>query len=327
MSQLIRQLQVDIDLAALSGAIVIESSGISSSLDSDLYTLVSGDILSASGACIIESSGIASSLDSDLYTLVSGDIAAAVSGIAPGASGSINGLSDVDTTTDPPANNEVLKWNGSNWVPAVYNASFTFSIASFSDTGGSTTVEIGTGEWKAIGAVSFSATYNNGPATSGYVTQGAWASLILAGAGFEGPTVSTESVDYPSVGSSRTFTLHATDGETSPTNNNTYVFYNYRYWGVDSNTSLNEAQIEALAGSELSNNNNKTFTVTAAAGEYLYYCYPTRLGTSSFTVGGFEGGFEAPDTVSVTNSKSFTEDYYVYRSTNSGLGETTVVVT
>jgi len=243
-----------------------------------------------------------------------------------GPSGSINGLADCDTTTDLPANNEVLKWNGTNWVPAVYNASFTFSIASFTDTGGATTVEIGTGEWKAIGAISFSSTYNNGPASNGYITQGAWSNLTLTGGAFQGPTVSTESVDYPSVGGTRTFTLNATDGTTNVTNNNTYYFYAYRYWGVSSNTSLTEAQIEALAGSDLVNNNNKTFSVTAAAGEYIYWSYPKRLGTSTFTVGGFEGGFEAPSTVSVTNSKGVTEDYYSYRSTNSGLGTTTVGV-
>ena len=242
------------------------------------------------------------------------------------ASGSINGLSDVDTVTDVAAKNEVLKWNGTNWVPAVYNASFTFSIASFTDTGGTNTIEVGTGEWKGVGAISFSASYNNGPATGGYITQGGWSNLTLDGAGFTGPTVSTETVDYPSVGGSRTFTLHATDGETSPTNNNTYYFYAYRYWGVSSNTSLTESQIEALAGSDLVNNNNKTFTVTAAVGEYIYWSYPKRLGTSTFTVGGFEGGFEAPETVSVTNSKGVTEDYYSYRSTNSGLGTTTVGV-
>jgi hypothetical protein len=30
---------------------------------------------------------------------------------------SINGLSDVDTATTPPASGDVLKWNGTNWVP------------------------------------------------------------------------------------------------------------------------------------------------------------------------------------------------------------------
>lgn len=32
---------------------------------------------------------------------------------------SINALSDVDTTTTPPTNGQVLKWNGTNWVPGI----------------------------------------------------------------------------------------------------------------------------------------------------------------------------------------------------------------
>lgn len=36
-----------------------------------------------------------------------------------GTVGSINILTDVDTTTTPPTVGQVLKWNGSNWVPAV----------------------------------------------------------------------------------------------------------------------------------------------------------------------------------------------------------------
>ncbi len=223
------------------------------------------------------------------------------------------------------ATNDVMKYNGTDWVVVDHNVSFTFSIASFTDNGGSSPVEIGTGEWKAIGALSFSATYSNGPATGGYVSHTGWSNLPLDS--YVGPTVSTESVAYPSVGGSRVFTLNSTNGTTSTTNSNTYVFYNYRYWGVDSNTSLNEAQIEALAGSELSNTNVKSITVTAGVGEYIYYSYPSRLGTSTFTVTGFEGGFESPDTVSVTNSKGFTEDYYVYRSTNSNLATVTVEVT
>src|SRR3972149_387067 len=30
----------------------------------------------------------------------------------------IDAVTDVDTTTDPPTLSEVLKWNGTNWVPA-----------------------------------------------------------------------------------------------------------------------------------------------------------------------------------------------------------------
>jgi hypothetical protein len=68
------------------------------------------------------------------------------------------------------------------------------------------------------------------------------------------------------------------------------------------------------------------FTVTSNA-QYLYYALPKRLGTVTFKVGGFEGGFKNPEVVSVTNSSGYTEDYYVYRSTNTLNGSITVDVT
>ncbi len=98
------------------------------------------------------------------------------------------------------------------------------------------------------------------------------------------------------------------------------------YWGWHTDTSADEDTIEGLTGgsSANSNDNTRTFTVTAGASEYIWYCYPLRLGTVTFFVGGFEGGFESPETVSVTNVNGWSEDYYAYRSTNANLGETEV---
>jgi hypothetical protein len=240
-----------------------------------------------------------------------------------------------DVEAGPPSKNDVLKFNGAQWKHVPEGTSFTFSIATFLDTGGASPVEIGVGTWKAIGAISFSASYNNGPAIATPTVQlsgrfAAWASPLsmTTAPDYEGPTVSVEAIAYPSAPSSNAaiITLSATDGVDPDTDTNVYYFYNNRHWGVDSSTSLDEAGIEGLANKELSNSRAKTFTVTAAAGEYIWYCYPTRLGTATFTVGGFEGGFESPLTVSVTNPSGYTENYYAYRSTNAGLGSTTVVV-
>jgi len=240
----------------------------------------------------------------------------------------LDNLSDVDGT-DTPDKNDHLVWDGSQWTYSPDGTTFTFSIATFTDTGGSAVVEIGTGTWKAIGAVSFSATYNNGPATDGVVNLGEWGGdLTLTGGSFEGPTVNTEAITYPAVDGTRVLQLQATDGSDPDTNNNTYYFRNNRYWGVTTTASgYSEADIEGLAGNDLSNTRVKTFTVIPGAGEYIVYSYPSRLGSATFTVGGFEGGFESPETVSVTNTSSYTEDYYIYRSTNSNLGSTEVVVT
>jgi hypothetical protein len=251
---------------------------------------------------------------------------------AVGGGGDIDDLNDVDTTTSAPSKDHVLKWNGTNWVPAVYNASFTFSINTFTCTSGgnSTVFEAGVNgnTWKAIGAMSFSASYNNGPATGGYVSHTGWSNLTMGGAGYVGPTTNATAVTYPAVAGFKQFTLNATDGVSPTTSTITYYFYNYRFWGISTvSIGWTEAQIEGLASNELSNNKGKSFTVTAGVNDYIMYAYPKRLGTVTFTVGGFEGGFEAPATLSITNPSGCVEDYYVYRSTNKNLGTVTVVAT
>ena len=75
-----------------------------------------------------------------------------------------------------------------------------------------------------------------------------------------------------------------------------------------------------------SSNKTRTITVDAGAGEYIIYAYPKRLGTVEFWVGQFEGGFDAPVEQQLTNSYGLTEAYYVYKSENANLGETTIEI-
>ena len=71
----------------------------------------------------------------------------------------------------------------------------------------------------------------------------------------------------------------------------------------------------------------KTFTVTAGAGEYVWYACPVRYGSPVFKVGGFEGGFDLVNaSASYTNPSGYTENYQVWRSTNANLGTMTVTV-
>jgi len=253
---------------------------------------------------------------------------------------SMDDLSDADTTTDPPARSQVLKWNGTNWVPgtAGNTTEFNLTIASFSD-GISATQEIGSGTWKAIGALSFTASYTNGPPTSATVqiTAGvsAWSSALDMGSPtYAGPTVSTEAVGYPTPSGashgSITFTLTASDGTDTPTSTQTVTFGNKRFWGVSTTASgYVEADVEGLASSELATARTKSsFTTTAGSGEYVLFAYPTREGTATFTDNdsGFAFAMESPETVSVTNASGYTENYYVYRSTNPNLGAVNVEV-
>jgi len=266
-----------------------------------------------------------------IYIYVEGDTATRVSirGLSfPASIGSVDNHDDVDTISDTPNKNEVLKWNGSNWVPAVYNASFTFSISGFSDAQSSTQL-IGSGEWKAAGDITFTASYSNGPPDpTPYVSHSGWDNLNMTGDGYVGPTVSGEAVDYPGSVGSLTWTLHATDGETPDTANQSVTFINYLWYGTTEKTdTFTEADVEA--GTEiLSNDETRTWPeITTGAGEYMLISYPSRLGSVTFWVGGFEGGFEDAETVELTNSAGFTENYYVYRSTNANLGATVVTTT
>lgn len=123
----------------------------------------------------------------------------------------------------------------------------------------------------------------------------------------------------------KTFTLMATDERKTFSKSISFNFKYGRYWGVNAKKILNNSDIASL-NKELSNGRGKTFTVSCGEGLYIYYCYPMSWGAATFSVGGFVGGFELVDTVSFSNSYDYASDYYVYRSTNHSLGDTTVTV-
>lgn len=216
-----------------------------------------------------------------------------------------------------------LCFDGTNWVAVANGGNCAFSIASFGNSL-SATQEIGTGVWKASGTINFTATYSNGPPTSSTITFSGWVTPLHLSSPFTS-TTSVSSVHYPAVAGTVVFTLNARKDSTTDTDTITHTFVNRRFFDVTTLTgSYTEAQVEAL-DSELSNSKAKTFSLTAGSGEYLIWASPTRLGTVTFTVGGFEGGFNSPETVSLTNASGYTENYYVYRSVNSNLGTVNIV--
>jgi len=133
------------------------------------------------------------------------------------------------------------------------------------------------------------------------------------------------------IGEYVTFRLTATVDGVEKTKDVTLTYYNERLWGVSTNAAIDtDAEIDTFHDSqnkEISNTRVKTFTVTAGAGEYIYYIIPSRFGTPTFKVGGFEGGFSLIATVSHSNCRGYTENYDVWRSDNPNLGTVTVEVT
>ena len=97
-------------------------------------------------------------------------------------------------------------------------------------------------------------------------------------------------------------------------------FYNKYFWGCASiPTTVDSAFIKSLSNSDWAKTKALSFAPTCPANQYIWYAYPKRLGGATMFMGGFEGGFEPVQTISVTNSFGFIEDYYVYRSTNAGV--------
>lgn len=254
---------------------------------------------------------------------------------------SINKLIDVDTSSDAPQRDEVLKWNGSNWVPATYNTTFVFSIASFSD-GESTTQLIGTGEWKAKDSMSYTATYTNGPPTTTWITIGYNSTTYsksgtvgeMTGPAYTTGTNSVKAISYPSAKDQYLrFRLSSQAGSDTDTETETAIYFrNYTYYGkLNKNTSITETDIETLTGT-LSGTPVGTYSITAGAGEFLILAYPATYsnvpsgsnyesdGGTGFLFNGVSCAFSGSSYVSVTNSAGYTENYKVYTSNLSNLG-------
>ena len=137
---------------------------------------------------------------------------------------------------------------------------------------------------------------------------------------------SLREITYDLISENTDYVLNATsNNDIDKTKTISLKFYNGIYYGKSNNTNYNAQLISSLT-KVLSNSKNRTITVNASDGEYIYYCVPTRLGQCNFNVGGFDGGFDKVATIDYMNSNSYTEQYDIYKSTNAGLGNTTITI-
>lgn len=103
------------------------------------------------------------------------------------------------------------------------------------------------------------------------------------------------------------------------------LFRNGAYYGAGNPASIDNAFILSLT-KVLTGSSARTISVNAGTGQYIWYAIPARFGTPTFTVGGFTGGFTLLETMDFTNASGYTESYNVYRSDNTSLGDTTIVI-
>jgi hypothetical protein len=236
-----------------------------------------------------------------------------------GSGGALDDLSDVSTSGE--STNDVLMFNGSEWVAVPEGTTFTFSVSSFSD-GVTSPVLIGTGEWKAIGALTFTASYSNGPATAAHVDKTApgWTNDLTFSSPYTSKA-STEVVNYPVSPGSITFALHTMKGAETSNTSLTITFWDYFYYGGSTlQTGWSATQIKALIENPLANVSTGTWnTVTLGANEYFVFAYPSRLtaptnwydNSTSFPL---SLKSLTPEVVSITNANGYTENYDVFVS-------------
>ena len=175
-------------------------------------------------------------------------------------------------------------------------------------------------EYKSIAINSFSAAPPVSELGSTQTITLAWSlNKTATSQNINGTPVTGNSKQYTNVTTGQTYTLNVSDGQTSASRSVSVSFANRVYYGAAADLTT----VTSLS-SVLSNDPERAITVDAGTGEYIIYAIPARLGDVVFYVGGFEGGFEDPVEQILTNNSGYQETYKVYRSTNAGLGETTV---
>lgn len=123
----------------------------------------------------------------------------------------------------------------------------------------------------------------------------------------------------------KTWTLKATDEKDAASTKTTSItFLNGVYYGVSAIPSSYDSAFVLKLTKALQGSRNKTFTLNAGAGQYIFYAIPARYGECGFNVGGFDGGFTKVSTFDFTNASGYKESYYLYKSDNANLGNTTV---
>lgn len=129
---------------------------------------------------------------------------------------------------------------------------------------------------------------------------------------------------------SKTWELVATHemDEASKKATTSVVFANRIYYGAAEIPDAYDSDfVKSLASKVLRTSKMSSIQVSGATQEkYVYYCQPTRLGTCIFSFGANEGGVSLVDTISFENDSGYTENYYIYRSDEKGLGDITLGV-
>lgn len=99
-----------------------------------------------------------------------------------------------------------------------------------------------------------------------------------------------------------------------------------RYFGVGAPGFNTQAEVKTLTSENIQQRFG-SFTLTAGAGQKVYFAIPKRLGTPTIVLDGFENTFAQPKFIAVTDDVTgFTEEYALYESKLEELGTETFYV-
>lgn len=132
------------------------------------------------------------------------------------------------------------------------------------------------------------------------------------GIGAINPALRALNLTGQAITSNRTYTLTASDGQTTDNASTSVSFFNKRYWGVSADTDLDDAEIIALS-SELASARQQTRVFDCTGGRYFYFAFPASFGTPTFKVGGLSFTDMVNVTRSFTNASGFASSYQIWR--------------
>ena len=214
---------------------------------------------------------------------------------------------------------------------------------------GTTSYEIGT-RMDLLSAISLTHSYSAGdagpevsPSTAifykGGVSMGAGVTTDVAAGTVSGSTrILTTAINYTVQNISYTAGAIKNDnlGNPYPTgkinagtinggNTASITTFQYSYYGPSSTPVVSNyfrSQLQSAGKSQ-------TLSFTGLSNEYIFYAYPTALGTlTSIKIGGFESiaAFNPPSTVNLINAQGYSMPYYVYVSQNYFNGTVTGII-
>ena len=256
-------------------------------------------------------------------------------------------VSGIDLNPAGVQRDQVLKFNGTNFVPAAFNATFVFTIADFDMNDSTSPQLIGTGSWKAPGALTFTATYNNGPPDGfegssagapkiqGYV-DGAISSsydMFPLSSSFSSGT-NPMAITFPPDSSDdirfRLFASAGSDTDNEYTDQRIYFFNQFVYGDLSKNNGFNQDDIRTLAAANTVTSNDTTRTLSVSIGASNYLSFAHRTGDTNVTqvycgndpnrltvaMDRTDATTKTPlrETVSYLNTAGYTENFFVYAS-------------